>query len=91
MKIKDLGNGNYSTFPITDDMIEVDDILDWIEKNTPQNIKNQKRIDELKKLLSDSDYKAIKFFEGKLTETEFAPIRQQRDEWRAEINRLEQQ
>jgi ABC-type transporter Mla MlaB component len=38
--------------------------------------------------LHNSDYKAIKFAEGELTEEEYAPIREQRKAWRAEINAL---
>ena len=45
----------------------------------------------LKQNLTNTDYKAIKFAEGELSEQEYAPIRSQRREWRAEINRLEAQ
>ncbi len=91
VKIKDLGNGCFQTFPITDDMIEVESIEAWLEENTPQWKKNKRRIEELKTLLYNTDYKAIKFSEGSLTEEEYAPIRAQRQAWRDEINRLEQQ
>lgn len=47
------------------------------------------RIAELKKLLSDSDYKAIKYAEGILTPEEYAPIKALRQSYRAEINMLE--
>lgn len=47
------------------------------------------RIDELKALLSQSDYKAIKYAEGVLTEVEYAPIKTLRQSYRAEINALE--
>ena len=89
MKIKDLGNGNYQTYPITDDMIEVEDIQAWVLDNTPQSIKNEWRIGELKDLLTATDYQAIKFAEGQLTEEEYAPIKAQRQAWRDEINQLE--
>ena len=89
MKIKDLGNGDYQTYPITDDMIEIEDIGAWVEANTPQSVKNARRIAVLKELLASTDYKAIKFAEGQLTEEEFAPIRAQRQAWREEINQLE--
>ena len=46
-------------------------------------------ISQLKKQLSDTDYKAIKYAEGQLTESEYSPIRSQRAEWRARINELE--
>lgn len=49
------------------------------------------RINELKNLLAESDYKAIKFAEGELTEEEYSPIRAQRREWRVEINRIEKE
>lgn len=51
----------------------------------------QQRIFELKQMLSDTDYKAIKYAEGELPYAEYESTRKQRREWRAEINRLEQQ
>lgn len=60
-------------------------------EETPQSEVIEERIRELKRLLADSDYKAIKFSEGELTEEEYAPTRQQRRTWREEINELEQQ
>lgn len=48
-----------------------------------------KRIEELKTLLKDTDYQAIKYAEGELTATEFAPMKQQRKAWREEIRELE--
>lgn len=50
----------------------------------------QLRIYELKELLTKSDYKAIKFAEGLYTEEEYEPIKEQRQAWRDEINRLEE-
>lgn len=50
----------------------------------------QKRINELKYLLEDSDYNAIKYAEGELTEEEYAPIKELRRSYRAEINQLEE-
>ena len=41
--------------------------------------------------LKDTDYKAIKFAEGELSEAEYAPIRELRRQWRVEINRLEKE
>lgn len=49
----------------------------------------QMEIAELKGKLYDTDYQAIKFAEGELTEEEYAPIREQRRAWREEINELE--
>lgn len=45
----------------------------------------------LKEELSASDYKAIKFAEGLITEEEYAPIRAARQALRDEINKLEQE
>lgn len=49
----------------------------------------KKAIEILKRQLSATDYKAIKFAEGVMTEEEYAPIRTQRQAWRDEINLLE--
>ena len=49
----------------------------------------EQRINQLKKNLADTDYKAIKYAEGFISEEEYAPIKAQRQEWREEINKLE--
>lgn len=51
----------------------------------------QNRINELKQLLKDSDYRAIKFAEGQYTKTEYAPYKEQRKAYRDEINQLEEE
>lgn len=51
---------------------------------------NIQRIDELKGFLIETDFQAIKFAEGVLFEEDYTPIRIQRQEWRDEINILEQ-
>lgn len=48
----------------------------------------RKRIQDLKELLAKSDYKAIKFAEGEISEEEYAPIREQRRAYREELNEL---
>lgn len=50
---------------------------------------NQKRIAELKQLLKDSDYKAIKYAEGCYTEDEYKETKELRQSYRDEINQLE--
>jgi len=50
-----------------------------------------KKINELKQKLKETDYQAIKFAEGELTDEEYAPIKEQRKTWRAEINALEKE
>ncbi len=47
------------------------------------------RIVELKKLLADSDYQAIKYAEGLISSSDYAPIKAKREMWRKEINDLE--
>ena len=47
------------------------------------------RIAELKANLSTTDYQAIKYAEGWISEEDYAPIKAQRQAWRNEINELE--
>ena len=47
------------------------------------------QIQLLKEELSKTDYQAIKFAEGEISEEEFAPIKEQRKLWRQKINELE--
>lgn len=49
------------------------------------------RISELKQLLADTDYRAIKYAEGYYTEEEYAPYKALRQSYRDEINNLEQE
>ena len=49
----------------------------------------QTRIAELKRKLSETDYQAIQYAEGFRSETDYAPIKAQRQAWRDEINALE--
>ena len=48
-----------------------------------------REINVLKKRLFDTDYKAIKYSEGWLTDEEYAEAKAQREEWRKRINELE--
>lgn len=57
------------------------------EMNTPEMIEMQ--IEGLKQKLSDTDYVAIKYAEGWLSESEYAETKAQRQAWRDEINHLE--
>ena len=49
----------------------------------------EREIGELKRKLSDTDYKAIKYAEGLLTDEEYVEIKIQRELWRKRINELE--
>ena len=50
---------------------------------------NQLRIAELKQMLINTDYKAIKYAEGQLSSEEYESVKLQRQAWRDEINDLE--
>ena len=54
-------------------------------------ISTENKIYQLKESLANTDYQAIKYAEGWLTTEEYEPLRLQRQEWRDEINRLEQE
>lgn len=82
--------------PLAD--IEFSDIDDWpylkdkCPHKTQEMIDRENAIQEianLKKQLSDTDYKAIKYAEGMLTEEEYAEVKEQRQGWRDRINELE--
>ena len=49
----------------------------------------QYKISEAKTKLSQTDYQAIKYFEGFISEADYAQIKAQRQAWRDEINVLE--
>lgn len=51
----------------------------------------KKRINELKALLQATDYQAIKYAEGFISEADYLPIKQTRQEYRNQINELETQ
>ena len=48
----------------------------------------QRKISEAKAKLSQTDYQAIKYFEGFISDADYAPIKAQRQAWRDEINAL---
>ena len=82
--------------PLAD--VEFSDIDDWPYLKSKCPHKTQSDIDrenaiqeitQLKKQLSDTDYKAIKFAEGQLTEEEYASVKAERQGYRDRINYLE--
>lgn len=60
-------------------------------KTELKKIQNQNRINELKQLLKETDYRAIKYAEGCYTEEEYKPYKELRQSYRDEINELEQE
>ena len=62
-----------------------------VYKPITQKMRYAQRIAELKSKLAQTDYQAIKYAEGQLSEEEYAPIKLQRQSWRDEINQIEQE
>ena len=60
-------------------------------KTEQDKLKDQYRLEitQLKKQLSDTDYKAIKYAEGQISESEYAPVKAERQGYRDRINELE--
>lgn len=85
-----------NTVAITD--TEVSEINGWtyLKGYAPKKTESmilieqyQSEIVELKKYLSDTDYKAIKYAEGEITESDYQEVKSQRHDARARINELE--
>ena len=85
-----------NTVAITD--TEVSDVNGWtyLKGYAPHKTESmilieqyQSEIIELKKYLSDTDYKAIKFAEGELSESDYQEVKSQRHDARVRINELE--
>ena len=72
----------YKTIIIKDEINKIA-FFKFIE--TSQN----KEINELKQKLADTDYQALKYAEGQISEEEYLPIKEQRQAWRDRINELE--
>ena len=79
------------------DMIRYSDVgMSWrvvdgkLIKDRYEEVPASIQIDELKSKLRSTDYQAIKYSEGQLSEEEYAPMKAQRQAWRDEINRLEE-
>ena len=85
-----------NTVAITD--TEVSELNGWtyLKGYAPQKTESmilveqyQAEIIELKKYLSDTDYKAIKYAEGEITESDYQEVKSQRHDARVRINELE--
>lgn len=75
--------GDY-TYEYVDDQVREIDHADSEARN-----EKARRINELKRLLAETDYKAIKYAEGVITAEEYAETKAQRQAWRDEINEIE--
>lgn len=81
---------------ISDDMTKVIDYIKTDEEKEREAIFQRKEalkieIYKLKRQLAQTDYKALKYVEGELSDDEYAPIKEQRRLLRQEINRLQSQ
>ena len=81
---------NVETLPDGDvtDYKYIDDV--YVYEPLPKADDNSTRIAELKQMLADTDYIVIKIAEGVATWDEYPGIKEQRQAWREEINKLEQ-
>lgn len=68
---------------------EYEDILYLVPLSQSELAQN--KIAELKSKLAKTDYQAIKFAEGELSAEEYAEMKEQRKQWRIQINELETQ
>ena len=71
--------------------VENNCVIDYTGLSLEEKATKIKRIIELKQLLSQSDFRAIKYAEGLYTEEEYLPYKEQRQSYRDEINALEQE
>ena len=59
------------------------------EFNKSAEVSVETQINELKEKLRETDYQAIKYAEGLISEEDYAVIKKKRQEWRNKINELE--
>lgn len=81
----------YSYYAVVDGKFTIKRRTPTIEEiKVDETAKINRQIFELKQKLTQTDYKAIKYSEGLLTDKEYAEVKAQRQAWRDEINRLEE-
>jgi hypothetical protein len=59
------------------------------EQQSKPSYPYQQKINELKRKLSATDYKAIKYAEGLISEEDYAPIKAERESYRVQIRECE--
>lgn len=80
----------YSYYAVVDGKFTIKRRTPTVEEvKADETTEINRQIRELKKKLFDTDYKAIKYSEGWLTDEEYAEVKAQREEWRKCINELE--
>jgi hypothetical protein len=60
-----------------------------LEEERMPSVSKEEQVALLKQKLADTDYKAIKYAEGWISEEEYEPIKMSRQKLRDEINELE--
>ena len=81
----------YSYYAVVDGKFTIKRRTPTVEEiKVDETAKINRQIFELKQKLTQTDYKAIKYSEGLLTDEEYAEVKAQRQEWRAGINKLEE-
>lgn len=81
----------YSYYAVVDGKFTIKRRTPTVEEvKTDEATEINRQIRELKQKLSDTDYKAIKYSEGWLTDEEYAEVKAQREEWRSAINQLDE-
>lgn len=86
---KVIDNYPYINLQIENGVI-TDILIDETRKKLDENKEEKlQEIEMLKKRLADTDYQAIKHSEGLISEEDYAPMKEQRQAWRNQINELE--
>lgn len=81
----------YSYYAVVDGKFTIKRRTPTVEEiKVDEMAKINKQIYDLKQKLTQTDYKAIKYSEGWLTDEEYAEVKVQRQEWRKKINELEE-
>jgi len=71
--------------------VENNCVIDYDNTEDLRKQEIQERIIELKELLKETDYRAIKYAEGCYTEEQYQPYKELRQSYRQEINELEKE
>lgn len=70
-------------------VVQDGDFFIFLPYEREEDCKRAEEILQLKRDLSATDYKLMKYVEGFITDEEYAEVKRQRSEWRAKINQLE--
>lgn len=78
-----------TTYRLLDDEVQYSNDGSVFVEPEPYVPTTEEKINDLKKELASTDYKALKYAEGWFTEEEYAPIKAMREELREKIRILE--